>query len=63
VIDGARDAGLAGAVGTAIIVLFGFLNAVPYDLAAAVCANRGQLVDRTLKAIENMPVAGCHDLE
>jgi hypothetical protein len=50
-------------VGTAIIVLFGFLNAVPYDLAAAVCANRGQLVDRTLKAIENMPVAGCHDLE
>lgn len=49
----AFDSFLAGAVGTAEKVFFGF-NAVPDDLAAAMSADGREFMNRALEAVENM---------
>ena len=56
------DACLLGAVGAAVEGFVG-LDAVADDLAATVRADRRQLVDRALEAIERVGHAGGHDLK
>jgi hypothetical protein len=48
-----RDPGLARAIGAAIERVLG-LDAVSDDLATAVSADGGKLLDRALKAVEDM---------
>ena len=61
VILGACVAGMPGAMGAAEEVLFG-LDTVADHLAPAVLAHRGQAVDCTLEAVEDVPLAGGHGL-
>jgi hypothetical protein len=56
------DTLLRGTMGTAIQSIPG-LDAVPYDLAAAMGADRRQGVDRALETIEDMRLATHSDLE
>ena len=62
VVAGVFVAGVAGAMGAAEEVVLG-LDAVADDFAPAVLAHRGQAVNRTLEAVEDVPLAGGHDLE
>jgi hypothetical protein len=53
---------MLGAVGAAVEGAVG-LDAMPDNLAAAVVAGRGQGVNRTLKTIEHVRLAGHNDLK
>jgi hypothetical protein len=55
-------AGVSGAVSAAEESAAAF-DAVPYDLAPAVLANRRQLVNSTFKAVKHVPLSGRDDLE
>jgi len=59
VINGTLYALLPRAEGAAIVI-FVCLDAVTDNLASAMSAHRGQLVYRTLEAIENMVVSSCN---
>jgi hypothetical protein len=56
------DPFLSRAVGTAVKGSLG-LDTMANDLALAVLAHWGKLVNRTLKAVERMGVAGSDDLK
>ena len=58
----ALNTGFTRAIGTAVKGAVG-LDAVPDDFAIAMMANRRELVNRALEAIEDVPVARCDDLE
>src|SRR5581483_5854264 len=51
-------AAMASAVRAAIHFAVGF-HAVAEDAAAAMCAHRGELLDRALEAVEGMRAAAC----
>lgn len=57
-----RYAAMAGAVGAAEERVIG-LYAMAYDSAAAVLAYRSKLLDRALKAVENMALSSRDDFE
>jgi hypothetical protein len=61
-VENFADAGFTGTVGAAEKI-FLRLDAVTDDLAAAICADGRQFVNRAFKAIENVTVASRHDLE
>lgn len=58
----AFDAGVAGAVGAAEELVVGF-DAVADDPAAAVVADRGELMNRALEAVKGVAGTRRHDLE
>jgi hypothetical protein len=62
VIRGGNYSVLPGAVGTAVKCSLRF-DTVPNDFAFAVLANRSELVDRALEAVERMGLAGRDYLE